>query len=547
MTTQNIQLRITGMTCDDCARTIEKRLDETKGVHAGKISFPGGRGEVEFDPSVISKAGIIEAINTIGDYRAREWQSDSAPAAKDAHLIIVGGGSAAFAATLKAHELGARVTMINAGLPIGGTCVNVGCVPSKNLIRAAETLHRAQTAPFNGILTKGKLIDFGKVIRQKRDLVQTLRQEKYINVVKNMEAFTLIEGRARLTAHNRVEVNGEEIAGDAILIATGATSGIPPIPGLKETGYLTNESAFELEELPEHLAILGGNYIGLENAQLFSRLGSRVSVVELLPQILPTETPDVSREIQNHLEAEGVHFYTHARTSRIYKDGNETVLEISADGGKQELRCSHLLVAAGRRANTADMGLEEAEVQLTDRGFLKVDAQLRTSREAVYGAGDVIGGAMFVYAAAYEGKLAAHNALSSDKKSVDYTALPWVVFTDPQVAGIGLDERQAKDKGMDAETATLPLRYVPRSIAARDMRGFIKLIRDRKTDALLGARIVAPEGSELLMELAVAIKYGITVEQLKEMFHPYLTLSEGIKLAAITFSKSVSDLSCCAT
>jgi len=193
------------------------------------------------------------------------------------------------------------------------------------------------------------------------------------------------------------------------------------------------------------------------------------------------------------------------------------------------------------------LGLDVAGVQLDGKGFLEVDDTLRTSVENIYGAGDVIGEPMFVYTAAYEGALAAENAISGSAGKRDYTALPWVIFTDPQVAGVGLDEKVAKERGIDAEAATLALSHVPRSLAARDTRGFIKLIRDRETDKLVGARMLAPEGSELLMEISLAIRHGITVKEIASAFHPYLTLSEGIKLAAITFGKSVEKLSCCAT
>lgn len=552
MEQKTVLLEIKGMTCDHCAKTIDDAL-RMKGILDKSVSFKENRARVTFEETALSLGTIVQKIEKIGPYRIsgiQDFSVDDAGSKK--HLVIIGGGSAAFAAAIQAQELGARVTMINdsssgKGLPIGGTCVNVGCVPSKNLIRAAEALHQAKESRFSGIETSAGLSDFKKVIAQKRELVQTLRREKYLNVIEDMDQITVIDGRARLVSANRVEVNGETVNADAILIATGASPNIPEIPGLKESGYLTNETAFELNELPEHVVVLGGNYIGLETAQMFARFGSKVSLVELMPQILPTETPDVAEEIQQHLEREGIKFYTKARTMRVFKDNRSTVLEVSVNGRVETIRCSHVIVATGRKANTSNMGLEEVGVALNGRGFLEVDAHLQTNVPGIYGAGDVIGNFMFVYTAAYEGKIAAYNALSGAKKETDYTALPWVVFTDPQVAGVGLNEAQAAEQGLEVETARLDLSYVPRSLAARDTRGFIKLIREKKNDRLIGARIVAPEGSELLMELAMAIKFGITVEQLKEMFHPYLTLSEGIKLAAITFSKNVNTLSCCAT
>ena len=463
------------------------------------------------------------------------------------HFVILGGGSAAFAAAIRASELGARVTIINDGLPIGGTCVNVGCVPSKNLIRAAEAFHRAAHPRFPGIEARARLVDFRQIIDQKRQLVLGLRQGKYIDVIKNYPNVRLVEGRGRLVAANTVEVNGETILADRILIATGASPFIPDIPGLTEVDYLTNETAFELETLPESLLVLGGRFVALEAAQMFARFGSRVTILQRSSRILPTELPDVTDELTRHLTAEGLQVITGVQVEQVEATGSGVRVTARVNGAEHTFEAEKMLVATGRKPNTEGLGLEAVGVRLDERGYVQVEGTLQTSVPGIYAAGDVLGGNMFVYTAAYEGKLAAENAIAGEAKTCDYTALPWVIFTDPQVAGVGLDERQARQQGIDAETTTLPLSEVPRALAARDTRGFIKLIRDRQTDRLVGARIVAPEGSELLMEVALAIKFGITVEQLKNMFHPYLTLSEGVKLAAITFAKDVHQLSCCAT
>ncbi|RMG67301.1 MAG: mercury(II) reductase [Calditrichaeota bacterium] len=463
------------------------------------------------------------------------------------HLIILGGGSAAFAAAIRATELGARVTMINDGLPIGGTCVNVGCVPSKNLIRAAEAFHRAAHPNFPGIETRARLSDFRKIIEQKRELVLSLRKGKYIDVIKNYDNVRIVEGRGKLVDANTVEVNGETLHGDRILIATGASPFVPDIPGLSSVDYLTNQTAFELEELPASLIVLGGRYIALETAQMFARFGSKVTILQRSPRILPTELPDVTDELTEHLTAEGLQVVTGVKLERVEAAGKGIRVTARVKGELETFEAEKILVATGRRPNTADMGLEQVGVQLNEKGFVVVDDTLQTTVPGIYAAGDVLGENMFVYAAAYEGKLAAENAINGEGKKRDYTAMPWVIFTDPQVAGVGMDERQARENGIDAEATLLPLSEVPRALAARDSRGFIKLIRDRQTDRLVGARIVAAEGSELLMEVALAIKFGITVEQIKDMFHPYLTLSEGVKLAAITFAKDVHQLSCCAT
>jgi mercuric reductase len=223
------------------------------------------------------------------------------------------------------------------------------------------------------------------------------------------------------------------------------------------------------------------------------------------------------------------------------------VAEVERGGETLQLRAGAILVATGRKPNSAGFGLEELGVAMDHRGFLKTSQYLETTVPGIYAAGDVAGEPMFVYAAAYEGALAAENALVGNSRRKDDTAVPWIVFTDPQVGGVGLDEAQARAQGLDAESSLLPLDHVPRALVARDTRGFIKLVRDRKSDLLLGARILAPEGGELLMEIALAMKFKIPVRALAELFHPYLTLSEGVKLAAIAFEKDVNQLSCCAS
>ena len=472
-----------------------------------------------------------------------ETQQKDAPQ----HLIIVGGGSAAFSATIEAHNLGIKVTMINDGLPIGGTCVNVGCVPSKNLIRVAETLYKANNNPYVGIKSQAQVTDFKKLIDAKRELVLDLRNQKYISIIEDMDNFELVEGRASLQSATSVKVKDRIIEGTHILLCMGASPMVPNIAGLKDVHYLTNEEAFELDSLPESIIVLGGSYIALEIAQMFSRLGSKVTILQRSGRILSKEEADVTDELTKHLHDEGLEIITNNQIQKV-SEGNGIVTVVSlVDGVKQDFSAQKLIIATGRKANTSNMNLENVGIKLQNNGAIHVNEYLQTSLPTVYGAGDVLGTNMFVYTAAYEAKLAVNNMFGPLQKETDFSVLPWVIFTDPQVAGVGLDEKQAKAKGLNVDTAMLPLSYVPRSIAANDTRGFIKLIRNADTDILVGARIVAPEGSELLMEVALAIKYSIKVEELKEMLHPYLTLGEGIKLAAITFSKDVKELSCCAT
>jgi len=341
-------------------------------------------------------------------------------------------------------------------------------------------------------------------------------------------------------------VDGETIEADRILVATGARPKLPEVPGLDEVGVLTNETAFELEQLPDALIVLGGRYVALECAQTFARFGSRVPLLQRSPRILPSEAADLTDVLARHLEDEGIEVITGVDLRGVEERQSGVVVEAVVDGTSRTFEAAKVLAGTGRRANTRDLGLEETGVQLDGGGFLAVDDTLQTSVPGIYGAGDVVGDPMYVYTAAYEGSLAAANALCDPQDLRDYAALPWVVFTDPQVAGVGLDERQASNDGIDVEVATLPLSYVPRAIAARDTRGFVRLVRDRSTERLLGARILAPEGAELLMELSLAIRQGLTTRELADSFHAYLTLAEAVKLAAVSFDTPVEKLSCCA-
>lgn len=543
---QTLILSISGMTCDGCAQTVANQLDGKEGVLDKTVSYPEEIAKIAYNPEQITKDHIIDTINATGHYKVTGETDSSDNGQEQYSLVIIGGGSAAFAAAIKTSELGGKALIINKGLPTGGTCVNVGCVPSKTLIRTAEAHHRANHHGFEGIETQSRIADFTKIIDQKRGMVQDLRQQKYIDVIKDDPDITLLEGRGKLVDTHTVEANGKTYRAEDILIATGASAFVPDIPGLEEAGYLTNESAYELEELPESLIVFGGGYIALENAQLFARLGSKVTIVQRSAHVLSDQSEELAQALTGYLEAEGITVLTNTDVQKVLTEGDDKVVKLTVDGKYATLKATHLLAATGRRGNTEELGLETVGLTTKGRGYLPVDETMRTSVSNIFAAGDVTGKYQFVYTAAYEGNLAAENAQRGAVRETDFSVLPWVIFTDPQVASVGMDEKQAQEAGINYDTAKLTLDNVPRSIAARDTRGFIKLIRNKETNRLVGARILAPEGSELLMELALAIRYGVTVKSLSTEFHPYLTLSEGIKLAALTFDKDVKKLSCCA-
>jgi mercuric reductase len=461
----------------------------------------------------------------------------------DADLIVLGGGSAGFAAAISGHEAGAKVILVNAGT-IGGTCVNVGCVPSKTLIRAAEARHRAHHR-FTGIEISARITDFAAIIRQKDELVASLRQTKYIDVLAAHPNVRLINGRAVFRAAGVIEVDGREFRAPRMIIATGSRPWIPPIPGLRESDPLTSTSAFELERPPESILVLGGRYIALECAQMLGRFGARVTILQRSDHLLPAQDDDLTEALAGYLREDGVEIRTSVEVERVGREDGEVVVHAQVGGERLCFRAQGLLAATGRRPITRGMGLEKAGIHLAEDGRIVVDDYLQSSTAGVYAASDVIGEPAFVYTAAYEGRLAAENALNGNHRKRDYSALPWVIFTDPQVAGVGMNEKEASRAGIAIDVAKIELHHVPRALAARDTRGFIKLIKKRGGDLLFGARILAPEGAEQIMEAAMAIRHGIRVSELAAMFHPYITQAEGIKLCAQAFQKDVTKLSCC--
>lgn len=552
MKQETIKLDIIGMTCDHCATGIEKMLSKNDGVSEAKVSYKSGSCECSFDPSKTSKEEIFNTINETKNYKVKSIVENKNKSSIENHfdLIIIGGGSAAFSAAIKAESLGLSTLMVNGGLDFGGTCVNVGCVPSKNLIRAGETAYHATHSNFTGIKPKGVDIDFSQVVKDKKKLVSTLQEKKYMDVVSDFENLKMVTGWAEFNDNKTIIIDGKtEYTALKFIIATGATTNIPTIEGLNEIGYLTNVSLFDLEEKTDSITIMGAGYIGLEIAMAYNRLGVKVRIIEFTDRVLRTQTPDISEALETQMRKEGIEILPNFRAVKFEKKGSETIIHCKCPDRSftQITEKGKVVVASGTKPNTQKLGLQNIGLQLTKSGHIAVNEKMETNLPNIYAVGDVTNTPAFVYTAAFEGKIAVENAFSGAENKADYSSLPWVVFTDPQVAGAGLDEVQAEQQNIPFEVSKIKLKDVPRAIAANDTRGFIKLIRNTETDKLIGARIVAPEGGELIQQLSMAIKYGITVKELAESFYPYLTLGEGIKLAAITFGKDVSKLSCCAS
>ena len=461
------------------------------------------------------------------------------------HVVVV-ACSAGLSAAITAAEQGAQVALVGHGT-IGGTCVNIGCVPSKALIRATEAVRHANDAAarFDGIESGARVVDWAAQIAQKDALVAGLRQAKYADLLPEYNNVVYHEGPARLV-DGGVQVAGQHIGSERIIITTGARPALPGIPGIADVSPLDSTTALALTELPRSMIVLGGGYIGVELAQTFARAGVEVTLV-FRSRLLPEAEPEIGAALATYLADEGIKIVSGITYESARKtDDGGVALAIARDGRPEILTAERILVATGRRSNTEALGLAETGIDLTPAGAIIVDDRMRTSKAGVYAAGDVTGKDQFVYMAAYGAKLAAKNALNGNSLSYDNTAMPAVVFTDPQVASVGMTEAQARAAGHSVRTSVLSLDNVPRALAARDTRGLIKLVADGSTRKLLGAHILAPEGADSIQTAALAIRCGLTIDDLSETIFPYLTTVEGLKLAAQTFDRDVKKLSCCA-
>jgi len=545
------RMRIQGMTCEGCNETVAEAL---AGAGAIRVRADFEAGQATFEPAGASQEGLTRAVEAAG-YRVVGIEDVPERTAGPSHrrgpepkpdhdLLILGSGSAAFAAAIRAKDLGASVALCESNT-IGGTCVNIGCVPSKAMLAAGELYHRAGHSPFPGVGTSAGSLDPAALVRSKDELVDRLRYEKYENLAEEY-GFTLLCGHGEFTGPETFRCDGEELRADQFVIATGASPSLPPIPGLEEAGYLTSTTALELKDLPESLAVIGANAIGLEMGQLFLRLGSRVTLLEALPRIAPFEEPEISGLLAKVLTDEGAAVQAGVKVLRIERQGERRTVVFQKDGTERRVECEQVLVATGRRPNTAGLGLDRAGVELTDRGAVKVDEFLGTTNRRIWAAGDVTGGPQFVYVAAAQGSVVADNAIGRAGRSVDLTALPRVTFTSPQVASAGLTEDDAVKAGLQVESRVLPLDAVPRALVNRETRGLFKVLAEEGSGRVLGVHILAENAGDVILAGVYAVKKQMTVKELAETWAPYLTMAEGLKLAAQTFTRDVHKLSCCA-
>ncbi|WP_332236992.1 mercury(II) reductase [Sporolactobacillus sp. KGMB 08714] len=547
MKLETCRMTIQGMTCPDCEDRVIRAMNS---VGAENVSASYRKGKAVFQ---VAKKDAIESVKAaVGDTGCKPGNIEIISGESrikmdrtgDYDLLIIGSGASAFSAAIEAVGLGAKVAMVERGT-VGGTCVNIGCVPSKTLLRAGEINRLARMNPFAGLDVSAGPADLMALVDQKNELVGKMRQDKYVRLIDEY-GFELIHGGAKFLDGNSVEVDGRRMTAKNFLISTGAAPALPDIEGLKKVDYLTSTTALELKEIPKRLAVIGSGYVAMELGQLFHNLGSEVTFIQRSARILKTYDPEISEAAAKALTGQGMNLITGALVERVDQVGAIKRIHIAVNGEKRIIEAEQLLVAAGRKPNTADLHPDAAGVKLGSQEEILVDDFLRTSNPDIYAAGDVTMGPQFVYVAAYEGRAAARVALGFSKQKIDLRFVPGVVFTNPSIATVGLTEEEARKEGYEVRTSVLPLDAVPRAIVNRETTGVFKLVADAKTWKVLGVHLVAENGGDVIYAGTLAVKYGLTVRDLQESLAPYLTMAEGLKLAALTFDKNVSKLSCCA-
>ncbi len=461
-------------------------------------------------------------------------------------FVIIGSGSAAMSAASKASELGVKTAVIERGPSVGGTCVNVGCVPSKHLLTMGDIFYHAAHNGFDAISGGESLkLDFKKAIESKRRLVEGLRKDKYEKVLQTLPNVSKFDGTAKFSGTHEISFNGTKVRGEKFLIATGSSTYIPPIDGIEEVGYLTNIEALDLDELPKSMIVLGGGPLGLEFAQMYSHFGTKVCVIQRSPKLLPKMEPEIGNAVYKYLSDEGIEICLSANAKSLRTDGVEKVLTVG-DGDKiREYRGEQILAATGRTPNSEGLGLEEIGVELGGRGEVVINEFQQTSVDHIYAAGDVRGEPMLETTAAKEGNIVAENALKGAKRKIDYNSVPTCVFTSPQIASVGMTDAKAKAEGYDCACRTLHFDIIPKAKIIKDTRGVIKMVAESESGRILGVSIVCPDAGDLIHEATLAVKYNLTIYDIIDTVHVFPTLSESIKLVAQSYVKDVTNLPCC--
>jgi len=461
-------------------------------------------------------------------------------------LIIIGGGAGGFGAAIKANDLGARAALVNAGLPLGGTCVNVGCVPSKTLLWAAEVLHTARHHAIPGLELDVKRLDVPAIVRDELALVEQMRRDKYAAVLRQLEHVTFIEGRAHFSGPKTIEVNGQTLAAERFVIATGSTATVPPIPGLREAGFLTHIEALQRERPPSSLIVVGAGALGLEFSQLFARFGTKVTVLQRRASVFPRTEAVLAERLTEIFAREGIDVITNAHPTAVTRSGDRKQVAFEVDGKTDTIEVDEILLAAGKTPNTAGLALHVAGVAVQPTQAISVNPFLQTSAAHVYAVGDVINlPARLEMTAGHEGMLATENALTGSQRTIDYDTVPYTVFTDPQLAGVGLTEAQQIDRLGACACRTVSLEDVPKARILKRTEGLVKMAIHPDSGQITGVHLLAPNAGDLVAQAVALIRNRNTVDDVLESLPMFPTLSEAIKLTAMAFTRDISKVSCC--
>jgi pyruvate/2-oxoglutarate dehydrogenase complex dihydrolipoamide dehydrogenase (E3) component len=439
--------------------------------------------------------------------------------------IIVGSGQAGNPLAYRLADLGWSVALIEKKY-LGGTCINVGCTPTKTMVHRAQVAHYARSAARWGVNASNVSVDLAKIVAQKDEVVLSFRggQQKQVDKRATLH---LHRGLASFVGPHQLKVGDDLLESEKIFINTGGRPNVPAIPGLDAVSYLTNESVMQLTTLPEHLLILGGGYIGLEFGQMFRRFGSRVTVIHTGKQIVPREDPEISAELQKALEAEGIQFLLNARTTRVENKGNAIAVTFEGASGPSSVTGSHLLIATGRGPNTSDLGLDKAGIETDKNGFIKVNGRLETNVSGVWALGDCKGGPAFTHISYNDFQIVYGNLVEGKNLTIENRPVPYCVFTDPQLGGVGLTEKEARAKGFKLKIGRCPMTYVARAIERGETAGLMKLVVDASNDRILGASILASEGGELVQILGALMLANQPYTLLKGAVYIHPTLAEG--------------------
>lgn len=444
-----------------------------------------------------------------------------------ADIAIIGAGSGGLSVAAGAAQMGAKVVLIEKG-KMGGDCLNYGCVPSKAMIAAGEAAETVRTSGKFGVNGHEPEIDFAKVNAHVHDVIAGIAPHDSVERFEGL-GVQVIQATGRFVSRNEIEAGDYRIRARRFVVSTGSSAFVPPIPGIKDVPYLTNETVFNLTDRPEHLIIVGGGPIGIEMAQAHRRLGARVTVVEGL-SIMGNDDPEAVEVVRQRLLAEGIELREQAKVESVIREGNGVSVLVSHDGKSQRVDGSHLLIAAGRRPNVAGLGLEEAEVDYTPRG-IEIDNRLRTSNKKIFAIGDVAGSYQFTHVAGYHAGIVIRNAMFNLPSKVDTKAVPWVTYTDPELAHVGLTEAAAQDEGLEAKAVKFDFADNDRARAERATEGFIKAVIGKK-GKILGATIVGRHAGELILPWVLAVQKGLKASDMAGVIAPYPTLGEVSKRVA---------------